>query len=80
MEKIELRGNLKEKDFLQLYKKCKYVKLRERYQAMYLSFSFDWKTIDTIVGREYDTILSWAKAYNEHGSKEFTTIGHQRSK
>ncbi len=67
MEKIEIKGNLKEKDFLVLYKKCKDIRLRERYQALYLGFSFDWKTIAKIVGREYDTILDWVKAYNEYG-------------
>jgi len=67
MEKIEIKGNLKEKDFLVLYKKCKDIRLRERYQALYLGFSFDWKTIAKIVGREYDTVLDWVKAYNEEG-------------
>ena len=67
MEKIEIKGDLKEKDFLVLYKKCKDIRLRERYQALYLGFSFDWKTIAKIVGREYDTILEWIKAYNEYG-------------
>lgn len=67
MEKLELKGSLTKKDFVNLYKKCKDVRLRERYQAMYLSFSFDWKTVATILERDYDTVLSWAKAYNEHG-------------
>ena len=67
MEKIQLEGSHTKDDFLRLYKKCKDVRLRERYQAMYLSFSFDWKTIAMIVGRDYETVLEWAKAYNESG-------------
>lgn len=67
MEKLRLTGSLKEDDFVRLYKKCKDIRLRERYQAMYLGFSFDWKTVATILKRDYDTILEWVKAYNENG-------------
>lgn len=67
MEKLELKGNHTKKDFVKLYKKCKDIRLRERYQAMYLSFSFDWKTVATILERDYETILSWVKSYNESG-------------
>lgn len=67
MEKLRLMGSLKEDDFVRLYKKCKDIRLRERYQAMYLGFSFDWKTVATILKRDYDTILEWVKAYNENG-------------
>lgn len=73
MEKLQLKGNHTKNDFLLLYKKCKDIRLRERYQAMYLSFSFDWKTIAMIVGRDYDTILEWVRAYNEHGLKGLET-------
>ena len=69
MEKLRLTGSLKEDDFVRLYKKCKDIRLRERYQAMYLGFSFDWKTVATILKRDYDTILEWVKAYNENGLK-----------
>ena len=67
MEKIQLKGKHTKEDFLRLYKKSRDVRLRERYQALYLSFSFDWKTIAMIVGRDYETILTWVKAYNEKG-------------
>ena len=67
MEKLQLKGNHNEDDFVRLYKKCKDVRLRERYQAMYLSFRFDWKTIASIIKRDYDTVLEWVKAYNENG-------------
>jgi len=69
MEKLQLKGSLKEDNFVLLYKKCKDIRLRERYQAMYLSFSFDWKIVAMILKRDYDTVLEWAKAYNEHGLK-----------
>jgi len=67
MEKLQLKGSHTKDDFLRFYKKCKDVRLKERYHAMYLSFMFDWKTIAIIVGRDYDTVLSWVKAYNENG-------------
>ncbi|MFH0836916.1 MAG: IS630 family transposase [Candidatus Aenigmatarchaeota archaeon] len=67
MEKIQLKGKHTKEDFLRLYKKSRDVRLRERYQALYLSFSFDWKTIAMIVGRDYETILTWVKLYNEKG-------------
>ncbi len=67
MEKLHIKGNHTKEDFIRFYKKCKDIRLKERYQAMYLSFSFDWKTVAEIVSRDYDTVLSWAKAYNEHG-------------
>lgn len=67
MEKLQLQGNHTKEDFLRFYKKCKDIRLRERYQAMYLSFMFDWKTIAVIIGRDYDTVLAWAKAYNDNG-------------
>jgi len=67
MEKVELKGKLTRFDFLRLYKKCKDVRLKERYHAMYLSFTYDWKEIALILGRDYETILEWVKAYNEHG-------------
>jgi len=67
MENLELKGNHTKKDFVRLYKKCKDTRLRERYQAMYLSFSFDWKTVAMILERDYETILSWVKSYNERG-------------
>ncbi len=54
-------------DFLKLFKKCKDVRMRERYQAMYLSFKYDWKEISEILGRDYETILSWVYAFNEYG-------------
>jgi len=34
---------------------------------MYLSFSYDWKEIAEILCIDYDTVLEWAKLYNEHG-------------
>lgn len=67
MDELKLTGKHTEEDFFLLYRKCKNVRLRERYQAMYLSFSFDWKTIAKIIGRKYKTILAWIKAYNERG-------------
>ncbi len=67
MEKLQLKGNHTKDDFLRFYKKCKDIRLKERYHAMYLSFSYDWKEIAEILGRDYDTVLAWAKAYNENG-------------
>lgn len=66
-EHIKLKGNLTQDDFLQLYKKCKDKRLAERYHSMYLSFMYSWEEIAVIVGREYQTVLEWAKLYNEHG-------------
>lgn len=67
MEKIEIKGNLTKKDFLGLFKKCKDIRLRERYHALYLGFTYDWKEIAEILGRDYETILEWVKSYNEFG-------------
>ncbi len=74
MEKLVLRGPHKKEDFVRFYKKCKDAKLKERYQAMYLSFTFDWKTVAEIVCRDYDTVLAWAKAYNENGLQGLNSI------
>ena len=65
--KLKLEGPHKQTDFLGLYKKCKDKRLAERYQAMYLSFEYGWEEISKIVGREYQTVLEWAKLYNEYG-------------
>lgn len=67
MEKVELKGKLTRIDFLRLYKKCKDMRLKERYHAMYLSFTYDWEEVAMILGREYETILEWVKAYNDRG-------------
>jgi len=32
-----------------------------------LSFSYDWKEIAEILGIDYDTVLEWARFYNEYG-------------
>lgn len=74
MEKLQLKGNHTKDDFLRFYKKCKDPRLKERYQAMYLSFKYSWKEIAEIVGREYDTVLEWAKAYNEHGLQGLNSV------
>ncbi|MFH0837163.1 MAG: IS630 family transposase [Candidatus Aenigmatarchaeota archaeon] len=67
MEKIQLKGKYKKEDFIRLYKKARDVRLRERYQALYLSFDYSWKEIAKILDRDYETILSWVKMYNEKG-------------
>lgn len=67
MEKVELKGKLTRIDFLRLYKKCKDMRLKERYHAMYLSFTYDWEEVAMILGRDYQTMLQWARAYNERG-------------
>lgn len=64
---VKLKGNLTRDDFLKLYKKCRDIRLRERYQAMYLSFRYSWKEIAEILGRDYRTILEWVQLYNEYG-------------
>ncbi|MBN2330844.1 MAG: transposase [Candidatus Aenigmarchaeota archaeon] len=64
---LKLQGKHTKEDFLLLYKKCRDFRLRERYQAMYLSFMYDWEEIAVIVGREYQTVLEWARLYNESG-------------
>jgi len=74
MEKLVLKGAHTKDDFVRFYKKCKDAKLKERYQAMYLSFSFDWKTVAEIVCRDYDTVLAWAKAYNENGLQGLNSV------
>lgn len=74
MEKLKLKGNHTKDDFLRFYKKCKDLRLKERYHAMYLSFTYDWKEISEILGRDYDTILVWAKAYNENGLKGLNSV------
>lgn len=67
MEELKLKGPHKRRHFLRLYKKCRDVRLRERYHAMYLSFTYSWREISEILGRKYETVLEWAQAYNEHG-------------
>jgi len=74
MEKLRLQGSHTKEDFLRFYKKCKDAKLKERYQAMYLSFDYDWSEIAKIVGRDYDTVLAWAKAYNENGLQGLNSV------
>jgi transposase len=74
MEKLKLKGNRTKDDFLRFYKKCKDMRLKERYHAMYLSFTYDWKEIAEILGRDYDTILEWVKAYNENGLQGLNSI------
>jgi len=66
-EGLELKGPHTKDDFLKIYKQCKDARLKERYQAMYLSFTYDWKEIAEIVGRDYRTVLEWARAYNRKG-------------
>ena len=66
-EKLKLKTDMTRDDFLKLFKKCKDLRLRERYQAMYLSFKYDWKEISEILGRDYETVLSWVYAFNVHG-------------
>lgn len=66
-KKLVLKGNLTKEDFRKRYRKCKDVRLRERYQSMYLSFTYDWKEIADIIGVDYRTIMEWANAYNESG-------------
>lgn len=65
--KLRLKGPHTRDDFLKLYKKCKDRRLAERYQAMYLSFKYSWGEIAEIVGRDYQTVLEWARLYNQHG-------------
>lgn len=74
MEKLQLKGSHTKDDFLRFYKKCKDVRLKERYHAMYLSFTYSWKEIAEILGRDYDTILEWVKAYNEHGLQGLNSV------
>lgn len=64
---VRLKGNLTKDDFLKLFKKCRDVRLRERYHCMYLSFRYSWKEIAEILGRDYHTILEWVQLYNEYG-------------
>lgn len=66
-DRLVLKGSLTKKDFQKLYRKCKDVRMRERYHAMYLSFDYDWKEISSILGIDYRTVMQWAKAYNESG-------------
>src|SRR3989344_1319836 len=70
---VRLKGNLTRDDFLKLYKKCKDVRLRERYHCMYLSFKYNWKEIAEILGRDYHTILEWVQLYNEYGLEGLKT-------
>lgn len=65
--KLRLKGPHTKDDFLKLYKKCKDKHLAERYQAMYLSFDYGWQEIAKIVGRNYRTVLEWARLYNKYG-------------
>lgn len=65
--KLQVKGKHSRDDFLKLFKKCKDVRLRERYQAMYLSFKYNWEEIAEILGRNYRTILEWVQLYNEYG-------------
>ena len=65
--KLVLEGSLTKEDFLKLYKKCRDAKQARCYHAMYLSFSYGWKEIADILGIDYETVLEWAKLYNEYG-------------
>lgn len=64
---LTLTGPHTRDDFFRLYKKCKDIRLRERYQALYLSFSYGWKEIADIIGVSYETILEWVHLYNAEG-------------
>lgn len=64
---VSLKGSLTKEDFRKLYKGCKDLKLRERYQAMYLSFSYDWNEIAEIFCVDYETVLNWVHLYNQYG-------------
>jgi transposase len=69
MGEVQLHTDMTKDDFLKLFKKCKDFRMRERYQAMYLSFKYGWKEISEILGRDYETVLSWVHAFNEDGLK-----------
>ncbi|MCX5638223.1 MAG: IS630 family transposase [Planctomycetota bacterium] len=64
---VSLKGSTTKDEFERLYRKCKDAKQARRYHAMYLSFSYDWKEIAEILCIDYDTVLEWAKLYNEYG-------------
>jgi len=66
-KQLVLQGKQTKEDFLLLYKKCRDLRLKERYHALYLSFMYEWEEIATILGRDYQTILEWAGLYNENG-------------
>jgi transposase len=66
-KQLVLRGKETREDFLLLFKKCKDIRLRERYHALYLGFSYDWKEIADILGVDYETIIEWVHLYNEQG-------------
>lgn len=67
MGELKIEGNIGKEDFLKLFKKCKDLRMRERYHALYLGFMYDWHDVSVILGKNYETILAWVRAYNKYG-------------
>ena len=65
--RLTLTGPHTRDDFLHLYRKCKDKRLAERYLALSFGFEFRWKKVAEMLGLDYQTVLEWARAYNEHG-------------
>jgi transposase len=66
-KRLRLQGKETKQDFERLYKSCKNARLKERYHAMFLSYDYEWKEVAKILGRSYEQVLLWVKAYNKHG-------------
>ena len=65
--RLGLEGDLTKDGFFKLYKRCKKIKSRDRYHALYLGFTYPWKEVAGIIGVSYRTVLMWAKLYNKNG-------------
>jgi len=69
MERLQILKSVPNHDALvELYRKEKHSKLKERYQAIFLMSEFkDCKTVAELVKRSQKTIQNWVNAFNEGG-------------
>ncbi|MFX1298214.1 MAG: IS630 family transposase [Promethearchaeota archaeon] len=69
MRKLQITRKSPTKDKLkELYRNEKDIRLKERYHAIYLMHEFENACeVANLLGREKTTILTWIKAFNQHG-------------
>lgn len=69
MRKLQItRSSPDHDDLVELYKKEKSSKLRERYQALYLMIEFQNCTkVAELIKKSRNTIQAWVKLFNERG-------------
>lgn len=65
--RLRLKPDRTKEEWRRLYQRCHHARLKQRYQAMFLSFSYSWNEVAAIVGRRADTVRDWVAAYNAGG-------------